>query len=1343
MSPLALISCVALIAVTMTLDTAAAEPLARPPGVVLSHLPASSGKYVGSPALLRLADGTLLAAHDEFGPQSGYHTQSITRLFRSTDRGDTWTEIAVLEGALWSSLFAHRDAIYLLGTDREYGRLLVRRSTDGGRTWTTPRDRKTGLLDAGRWHTAPVPIVEHAGRLWRAVEDVHGDGGWAAHFRARMMSIPVEADLLDADAWTISEPLARDPAWRGGRFNGWLEGNAVVTPDGQLVNVLRVETPPAFGVAAIVRVSPDGKTLSFDPANDFIRFPGGEKKFTIRRDPVSGLYWTLSNPVLPRHANNGRAGATRNAVALMSSSDLREWDVRTIVLHHPDWASHGFQYLDWLFDGEDLIALSRTAYDDGLGGAPAAHDANFLTFHRIADFRSLEPADSVVSLPLTVRHERDGLAVTGEGFSIARLADDTPAFSNRDYVWKGVPEAFRGWSYTRAGGGANPRIRVTAEQATTLHVATASAQPGPDLAGFTAVPDAQFHYTDNARSPLQVHRRSLRAGEQLEIPQGNWTGTLVLVPPGGTTTTQRDTLRVSRTPTLEQFGGVVIAHAPALDGRYIGSPGIAVLPSGEYLAKCDYFGPASRESEAALTRVFVSRDQGRTWSPRADVRDLFWANLFVHRGDAYLFGVSRNPGHVVVRKSTDGGLTWTEANDERTGLIARGAFHTAPMPMLEHQGRLWRAVERVEPGKPWGENFRSLMLSAPADADLLDARNWTLSNDLPFDRTLLGGKFGGWLEGNAVATPDGRVVNVLRVDYRAGPEKAAIIDVSPDGKTVTHDRERGFIDFPGGCKKFSIRFDPQTNRYWTLSNLVPPKHQGGNPERTRNTVALMSSPDVRNWTVHSIVLHHPDVAYHGFQYLDFVFDGDDLLVASRTAFDDGLGGADSQHNANFLTFHRVTNFRTRTLADHPPGGSPQTLGLATDAAAFVAPEAARPHADRPITFDPRPTVFPPGVTLAHSPASTGTFIGASSIVVLPNGEYLARFHYGGQRVLSELGALTRVFASADRGLTWVHRGDVEGVFWASLFVLGNDVYLFGTSMDSTHSHVVICRSSDAGRTWTTPADGRTGLLMPGNYHTAPVPVLVHAGRLWRTMERIEPGLPWGQCYSAFMLSAPVDADLLDARSWTASNALPYDPTLLGGRFGGWLEGNAVALPDGSVVNVLRVDYREGAEKAAIIRVSPDGRTSTFDPSSGFIDFPGGCKKFAIRFDPQTSLYWTLSNYVPPKHQGGNPERTRNTVVLMSSPDVLNWTIRSVVLYHPNVSHHAYQYLDFVIDGDDLLAVSRTAHDDGLGGAHNQHDANFMTFHRIESFRTRTLADAPPGITAEQLGITPELAASRK
>jgi hypothetical protein len=71
----------------------------------------------------------------------------------------------------------------------------------------------------------------------------------------------------------------------------------------------------------------------------------------------------------------------------MSSKDLRKWKVSRTVLSHPDPERHAFQYVDWQFDGDDLVVASRTAFDDEEGGAHRTHDANYLTFHRVENFR--------------------------------------------------------------------------------------------------------------------------------------------------------------------------------------------------------------------------------------------------------------------------------------------------------------------------------------------------------------------------------------------------------------------------------------------------------------------------------------------------------------------------------------------------------------------------------------------------------------------------------------------------------------------------------------------------------------------------------------------------------------------------------------------------------------------------------------------------------------------------------------------------------------------------------------------------------------------------------------------
>ena len=356
--------------------------------------------------------------------------------------------------------------------------------------------------------------------------------------------------------------------------------------------------------------------------------------------------------------------------------------------------------------------------------------------------------------------------------------------------------------------------------------------------------------------------------------------------------------------------GVVVNHLAAATKQFIGSPSIAILPNGGYVATHDIFGPGSTRDR---TLVFASHDRGATWQRLAEIAGQWWSTLFVHRGALYLMGTSREYGAAVIRRSEDGGRTWTTPRDADSGLLlGDGKYHCAAVPVLMQGGRVWRAMEDAMGPGVWGSHFRAFMLSAPEDADLLKAASWTASNRLGRDPQWLGGKFGGWLEGNAVAAPDGGIVDLLRVDDRPEGNTAAVIRISADGRTATFDPADGFRTFPGGCKKFTVRFDPASRLYWSLTNFVPARHRGGNPERTRNTLALVASPDLRQWTVRAVVLHHPDVERHGFQYADWQFDGDDLIAVSRTAFDDADGGAENQHNANFLTFHRIRGFRALT-----------------------------------------------------------------------------------------------------------------------------------------------------------------------------------------------------------------------------------------------------------------------------------------------------------------------------------------------------------------------------------------------------------------------------------------------
>lgn len=500
------------------------------PGVVIDYQAAETGQYIGSPSIAILPNGDYVASHDVFGPKSQFNR---TRVFGSNDRGRSWQHLGDMEGAFWSTLFVHRDALYLIGASARYGATVIRRSDDGGRTWTTPKDGQTGLLLADqRYHCAPQPVLFHKGRIWRAMEDAGGPGGWAKHFRAFMMSASVDGDLLRAESWIVSNRVATQPGWLDGKFNGWLEGNAVATPEGNVVNILRVDVPTGGGKAAKVEVSDDGTTSVFDPEAGFLDMPGGSVKFTIRFDPESNHYWALANAIPERHLGQRNPGSTRNTLALIRSADLRRWEVRSIVVYHPDARYHGFQYPDWQFDGDDIVGVSRTAYDDGKGGAHNFHDANYLTFHRVVDFRDAQDSElPPMPPPKPVVGESADLAVEGFDFLVARFDEDAIAYGNRQYLWKDVPERFRGWRFTRTDGGLHATIEVTAKRDTMVFAATATSQEGTNTAGWDPVDGLSFYYTSAGKTRLAVVQRSLKAGEAVLIPQANWSGMIVLLPP--------------------------------------------------------------------------------------------------------------------------------------------------------------------------------------------------------------------------------------------------------------------------------------------------------------------------------------------------------------------------------------------------------------------------------------------------------------------------------------------------------------------------------------------------------------------------------------------------------------------------------------------------------------------------------------------------------------------------------------------------------------------------------------------------------------------------------------------
>lgn len=362
------------------------------PGTVVNYLhpdnPAYSfsGRYLCSPSLVKLPGGGLIASMDVYASKN---PQNLTLLFRSDDGGENWLYLNELFPCFWGKLFVHKGVLYMLAMSTEYGDLLIGKSEDGGKTFGMPEVLFRGscsFMENGP-HKAPMPVTSHAGRLWTAIDY----GAWSKGGHASsLLSVDENADLLDASNWSLTKPLKYDPSWKGavkGESRGLLEGSAVVSPNGDIYNFLGYRTGgcvPDKNRAVILKGSveePD-KPLSFYKTVDFY---GNRSKFSVRYDDVSGMYFSVVNRI--KEAGGDGPESKRNIASLSASPDLEHWRVLCDLLDYSneDPEKVAFQYVDFLFDGEDLLFLSRTAFNR----AASFHDSNYITFHKVKNFRGL------------------------------------------------------------------------------------------------------------------------------------------------------------------------------------------------------------------------------------------------------------------------------------------------------------------------------------------------------------------------------------------------------------------------------------------------------------------------------------------------------------------------------------------------------------------------------------------------------------------------------------------------------------------------------------------------------------------------------------------------------------------------------------------------------------------------------------------------------------------------------------------------------------------------------------------------------------------------------------------
>lgn len=356
--------------------------------------------------------------------------------------------------------------------------------------------------------------------------------------------------------------------------------------------------------------------------------------------------------------------------------------------------------------------------------------------------------------------------------------------------------------------------------------------------------------------------------------------------------------------------GVVIAKVPRLRKKSAYNQTMTVLPDGSYLAACTGVG------DDAGTLMFISHDKGLTWSRHGNFsssKNLVanYHNLFVHDGAVYFMGVGPDREGVRICRSDDGGLTWTEALDADSGKILEGQYHTAPVPVLVSGGRIWRACETYPEKDPF-------VMSAPVDSDLLKASNWTRTNTVQGTRRTVDGYTltDSMIEGNVVEAPSGEVVNLIRTNSKETSSIASILHVTAID-SLSFNPDKDWVRMPGGGKKFTVRRDPVSGMYWALTNPDSGEtfyhsgiyRKGMSHSLERNRLVLVESADLINWIEVKTILYNPDPFFHGFQYADWEFDGDDIVGVVRVGAPESRGLPTRQHDSNMMSFIRIENFR--------------------------------------------------------------------------------------------------------------------------------------------------------------------------------------------------------------------------------------------------------------------------------------------------------------------------------------------------------------------------------------------------------------------------------------------------
>lgn len=374
-------------------ERAFGAPLAQKHAVV-ARVPADGRfYYMHDPGVVALPGGVVIAAmpclerptRDSFGVASWR-----TFMARSRDGGATWEPLPTLPYSD-ATPFVHAGRLYMFVQPEKWKDRSITTSDDLGASWSPPVRLFSGAL----WN-ADSPLVPHQGSLLFSLSTRDYQGGVV------VIAADAARDPMDPRTWRMSAEATRPETPRalvapGANVAGdwWLEPNVVVV--GGRVRVLLRTLIANYGTSSLCATcdlvdEPGRFALSFSQLHPV---PGAQCKIYVMWDEPSRLFWMLSNQpadtqervfdwrAIREGGFLGGGGNDRRFLMLWYSVDALSWFPAGCVARSRN-PHQSFMYPSADIDGPDLLVLSRTSV-----AGRDQHDADTVTFHRVADFRSL------------------------------------------------------------------------------------------------------------------------------------------------------------------------------------------------------------------------------------------------------------------------------------------------------------------------------------------------------------------------------------------------------------------------------------------------------------------------------------------------------------------------------------------------------------------------------------------------------------------------------------------------------------------------------------------------------------------------------------------------------------------------------------------------------------------------------------------------------------------------------------------------------------------------------------------------------------------------------------------